>query len=374
MSYGTNVAQEAHDLLVALARIPAPSHEELDRAWFIREWLITQGVHARVDNALNVICTCATAQFDELAVFAAHTDVVFPDRKVLPLSEKDGRIWAPGVGDDTASLVCLLLAYRELVRRIENGSLAPRRGIVMAANSCEEGLGNLDGIKALFSRIANRTSTFISLDCYAPFIVTEPVGSHRWRLVCTTPGGHSYSNFGSPNAIQQMSEFIGDFYALRRPDEKLVTVNVGHIEGGTTVNSIAQRSEALIEYRSTSEECLETMRGRLEELVARRTAGSIRFELELLGIRPGMGPVPADAQERLVATCEDAVKATIGSAPRRNSGSTDSNVPLSLGIPAATVGVIRGGGAHTREEWVEVSSLAPGVDCALELMERIVCA
>ncbi len=374
MSYGTAVAQEARDLLVELARIPAPSHEEHDRAHFIRAWLIAQGVHAHIDDALNVISACEGERFDNLAVFAAHTDVVFPDTTPLPLSEKDGRIWAPGVGDDTASLVCLLLAYRELARRIEEGKIAPARGLVMVANSCEEGLGNLDGTKALFSRIADRVSTFVSLDCYAPEIVCEPVGSHRWRIVCTTPGGHSYANFGAPNAIQQLAAFIGDFYALRRPNENLITVNVGHIEGGTTVNSIAQHAEALIEYRSTSEECLAAMRERLEELVARMNVGSVRFELELLGIRPGMGPVPADAQERLVGICEDVVERTLGEKARRDSASTDANVPLSLGIPAATVGVIRGGGAHTREEWVEVASLAPGIDCALELMEQLVSA
>lgn len=374
MTYGESVAQEAHDLLVNLARIPAPSHEELERAWFVREWLITQGIHAHVDTALNAISSYRTREFDKLAVFAAHTDVVFPDHRILPLHEDASRIWAPGVGDDTACLVCLLLAYREIVRRLESGRLAQRHGIVMVANSCEEGLGNLDGTKALFSRIASRVGSYVSLDGYAPFVVDEPVGSHRWRVTCKTPGGHSYSDFGSPNAIQQMGAFIGDFYALRRPGEKLITVNVGRIEGGTTVNSIAQEARALVEYRSTSEDCLETMQRRLEALVEHRTGGSVSFALELIGVRPGMGPVPADAHEQLLSTCEQAVETTMGTQARRTSMSTDANVPLSLGIPATTVGVIRGGGAHTREEWIDTASLAPGVDCALALMERLACA
>ena len=374
MTYGESIAQEAHDLLVELARIPAPSHDEGRRAAFVKEWFSEQGIPSEIDAAKNVVSSYAADTFDKLAVFAAHTDIVFPDTEPLDVHESDGRIWAPGVGDDTACLICLLLAYRELLHRIQVGELAPVRAIMVAANSCEEGLGNLDGTKALFARIAGRVETYVSLDGYAPFVVDEPVGSHRWRVTCTTPGGHSYSNFGSPNAIAELAAFIGDFYALRKPDEHLITINVGHIEGGTTINSIAQHAEALIEYRSTSEQCLSVMRERLDDLIATRTAGSVRFDLELLGIRPGMGSVDAEAHERLLKTCEDAVGRTLGMEPCRNSSSTDANVPLSLGIAAATVGVISGAGAHTREEWLDAASLAPGVDCALALMERLVCA
>ena len=118
MSYGTDVAQEAHDLLCTLARIPAPSHDEGRRAEFVRDWLIGQGLEAEIDDALNVTSSYGVGIIGRIALFSAHTDVVFPDTDPLPLVEQDGRIQAPGVGDDTANLVCLLLAYRELLRRI----------------------------------------------------------------------------------------------------------------------------------------------------------------------------------------------------------------------------------------------------------------
>ena len=117
MSYGTDVAQEAHDLLCTLARIPAPSHDEGRRAEFVRDWLIGQGLDAEIDDALNVTSSYGVGIIGRIALFSAHTDVVFPDTVPLPLVEQDGRIQAPGVGDDTANLVCLLLAYRELLRR-----------------------------------------------------------------------------------------------------------------------------------------------------------------------------------------------------------------------------------------------------------------
>ena len=374
MSYGTDVAQEAHDLLCTLARIPAPSHDEGRRAEFVRDWLIGQGLDAEIDDALNVTSSYGVGIIGRIALFSAHTDVVFPDTVPLPLVEQDGRIQAPGVGDDTANLVCLLLAYRELLRRIRTGELKRRRAVMIAANSCEEGLGNLDGMKALFARVGRRIETFVSLDGYAPHVVTRPVGSHRWRICCDTPGGHSYARFGSPNAIERLSAFICAFYQLERPDEEPVTVNVGRIEGGTTVNSIAQHAEALIEYRSVSEACLATMRERVERLVEQSAAENVRFALELIGERPGEGPIDPVRQNALMKACEQAVVETLGEQVQWGPSSTDANVPFSLGIPATTVGAIRGAGAHTREEWVDVASLAPGVDCALALMERLVCA
>ena len=374
MSYGTDVAQEAHDLLCTLARIPAPSHDEGRRAEFVRDWLIGQGLEAEIDDALNVTSSYGVGIIGRIALFSAHTDVVFPDTDPLPLVEQDGRIQAPGVGDDTANLVCLLLAYRELLRRIRTGELKRRRAVMIAANSCEEGLGNLDGMKALFARVGKRIETFVSLDGYAPHVVTRPVGSHRWRISCDTPGGHSYAKFGSPNAIERLSAFICAFYQLERPDEELVTVNVGRIEGGTTVNSIAQHAEALIEYRSVSEACLATMRERVERLVEQSDAEDVRFTLELIGERPGEGPIDPVRQNALMKACEQAVEETLGEQVQWGPSSTDANVPFSLGIPATTVGAIRGAGAHTREEWMDATSLAPGVDCALALMERLVCA
>ena len=119
MSYGTDVAQEAHDLLCTLARIPAPSHDEGRRAEFVRDWLIGQGLEAEIDDALNVTSSYGVGIIGRIALFSAHTDVVFPDTDPLPLVEQDGRIQAPGVGDDTANLVALLIAARQLARHPE---------------------------------------------------------------------------------------------------------------------------------------------------------------------------------------------------------------------------------------------------------------
>lgn len=363
---------EALDLLRELGRIPAPSHDEGRRAEFVRDWLFAHGAGAAyVDEAKNVICpvTCDCAPGDdsgELAVFSAHTDVVFPDTEPLPLEERDGRIWCPGIGDDTANLVCLLMATAHLLAH-------PRRlgrGLLVVANSCEEGLGNLDGTKAVFARYGERVREFVSLDCYLPTVVTGAVGSHRWRIAVSAEGGHSWRDFGRPNAIASMARIVCDLYAmdLTHSDGARTTINVGTIEGGSTVNSIAQHAEILFEYRSTSELCLVEQRERLEAVLDAHRAAGVNVTAELIGVRPGKGTIGEDAHAALISRADDVVKAICGIEGRHGDSSTDANIPLSLGVPAVTVGAIVGGGAHTREEWVDPASIRNGCAIALGLL------
>lgn len=248
-AYAREVYEEELELLRRLARIPAPSHHEERRAAFIREWLVEQGApedSVRIDEANNVILSLGGEEHEECAVFSAHTDVVFPDTDELPLHEDETRLYAPGVGDDTANLVGLLMAARFFIRH----KLPLDRDILVVANSCEEGLGNLEGTRALFRALKRRVHEFTSFDLYLGMHVTSAVGSHRWRVRCTTEGGHSWENFGRDNAIEALCSFIEDLYAMELPKEAKTTVNVGRFVGGTTVNSIAEEAAVLVEYRS----------------------------------------------------------------------------------------------------------------------------
>ena len=155
---------EACDLLRTLGRIPAPTRREEKRAAFVRDWLLAQGAaDVEIDDAKNVICRIGP-QTGDLVVFAAHTDVVFPDLDPLPMREEGGRLYAPGIGDDTANLVNLLLGAKYLLRHPPQGD----SGFLIVANACEEGLGNLDGTKALFARYGDRIKAFYSFDCCMP--------------------------------------------------------------------------------------------------------------------------------------------------------------------------------------------------------------
>lgn len=172
-------AKEAHELLVTLARIPAPSNHEEKRAEFCKKWLTDQGAEGvYIDRALNVVYPIGLEDHEKIAVFMAHTDVVFPDTKPLPLVEGDGKIACPGVGDDTANIVALMLAAKYLAGRRREGKLSLKCGLLLVCNSGEEGLGNLKGSRAVCEAFGNRIESFVSFDGYYTGITERAVGSN----------------------------------------------------------------------------------------------------------------------------------------------------------------------------------------------------
>ena len=355
---------EACGLLRTLGRIPAPTRQEERRAAFCRDWLLAQGAaDVEIDDAKNVICRIGP-QTGDLVVFAAHTDVVFPDLDPLPMREEGGRLYAPGIGDDTANLVNLLLGAKYLLQKGVSG----KRGVLIVANACEEGLGNLDGTKALFARYGDRIKAFYSFDCCMPACIDRAVGSYRYKITCRTRGGHSYGAFGAPNAIEILCKLVEKLYALEPPREEKTTYNVGRFEGGSTVNSIAQEASILYEFRSASQACLERMEALFRRTVDECCGLGGELEVELLGVRPGSGPVDPAALAAFTARSAELIEAFCGEPAAIHAASTDSNVPLSLGIPANTIGAVRGGLEHTRQEWMELESLKPGLKIVLALM------
>ena len=358
---------EALELLRALAPIPAPSHHEERRADFVRDWMHANGMkEAYVDQATNVVCPIADDGERDLVVFAAHMDVVFPDTDELPLREEDGRLFAPGVGDDTANLVALLIAGRHLAHHPE---LIPDDiGILIVANSCEEGLGNLKGTRQLFASHGSRIKRFYSFDLYLPGIVDTAVGSHRWRITVNTQGGHSFKDFGRPNAIERLCALVQELYQLELPEDVPTTLNVGTIEGGTTVNAIASQASCLFEYRSTSDTVLQDMRRRMEQAIDHYRNDDTHIETEEVGARPASSACPEGSLERMTQESCDIMRRITGQEPEVHPSSTDANIPLSLGIPANTVGAVRGALLHTRDEWIDAASVEEGLAVVLSVM------
>lgn len=364
-AYAQACRPEQADLLRTLGRIPAPSRQEDRRAAFCRDWLLAQGARdVTIDHSKNVICRLGPKDCDRFVVFAAHTDIVFPDLDPLPMQEEGGRLFAPGIGDDTANLVNLLLAARYLIQN----QVPLRQGVLIVANACEEGLGNLEGTKALFAAYSGRIQAFYSFDLYMPLCCDTAVGSYRYRITCKTQGGHSYVDFGQPSAIQLLCGLVGELYQIQPPDRAKTTFNVGRIEGGTTVNSIAQEASMLYEFRSTDQSCLDQMEQKFRQAVAQWTGRGGDFAVELLGIRPGNGPLAHEALARFTRQSDDIIRAFTGREPDHTPNSTDSNIPLSLGIPANTIGTVDGGLPHTRQEWVDLGSLPTGLKIVLALM------
>lgn len=359
--------EEQLALLKELAAIPAPSHHEEKRADFILRWLRENGAdNAYIDPALNVILPFGCEGKDNILVYMAHTDVVFPDTQPLPVRVEDGRICAPGVGDDTANVTALLMCVKYLL----SGGFRPKEPVLIVFNSCEEGLGNLKGVRQIMGDFTGRIKAVVSFDGQYTSIVNRAVGSERWRVTVSTCGGHSYSAFGNPNAIAYLSDFICKLYSQPVPQipDRKTTYNVGTITGGTSVNTIAQSSEMTYEYRSDDREALAQMREQFQELLKNAECSDAHFEVELLGERPCGGSVPEDAGRELLDRCSMVIEEVTGVVPSLCSGSTDANIPLSLGIPAATFGLYQGEGAHTRQEFVEIKSLLPGMKIGLGLV------
>lgn len=190
------------------------------------------------------------------------------------------------------------------------------------------------------------------------------MGSIRYQVEVKTVGGHSYGSFGNPNAIAILADIIHELYKQRVPEGGKTTYNVGTICGGTSVNTIAQQVSMLYEFRSDRRENLDLMEGQFEAIMAFYRDKKIDLKVEVLGRRPCDGIVDPIKREKLLVLGEDIVEKVTGIRPKRGPGSTDCNIPLSIGIPAVCFGTCTGAGAHTREEYVNVNSLVPGYEIA----------
>lgn len=365
---------ELVELLCTLCRIPAPSGQEQRRAAFIRDWLKKEcALTAVLDEAQNVLVPFAfppdtprtpaagrpspdPGSADRPAMlFMAHTDTVFPDLEEMPVRREGDRICSPGAGDDTAcvAILMLYLKYRK------QALLSCEKPLLFAFNSCEEGLGNLKGARQILKDYGSLLGEVTSFDGGVKGICNHAVGSLRWQIAVYTKGGHSYNDFGNSNAIEVMSELICRLYRIRLPKTGRNTYNVGTVSGGTSVNTIAQSCSCLFECRSDTRENLEGLKQdflrTLSQLQEERP--DVRLELTLVGERPCGGCVDPQKQQALTRRARSVIEKVSGQVPAVGPGSTDCNIPLSLGIPSICFGGLIGDGVHTREEYVSIPAL-----------------
>lgn len=364
--------EQALNTLRELCHIPAPSFGERRRAEYCQRWLEDTGAKGvYIDEVNNCILPMNCEGSNEITVIAAHLDTVFPDTESYPeFHEDDTKIYCPGVGDDTASVVVMLYGIKYM---LENG-IAPPRGILFVCNSCEEGLGNLVGTRQIMKDFERRIKQFITLDEDIGYCVNGAVGSHRYKVEAVTEGGHSFSNFGNKNAIAALSEIVTQIYKLDVPRKEgaTTTYNVGVISGGTSVNTIAQSAEMLCEYRSDDRECMAIMQEAFENIFEKANNDEVRLNVTLVGDRPCKGDVDTETEERLIDIYQRAVAEVTGQETTLTCASTDANVPMSLGIAAVDMGVFRNGGTHTREEWLDKSSISDGLNIFIRVIHSLI--
>lgn len=388
---------EALELLRTLAAIASPTGAEHKRAQFVAAWFLHEGfADVRIDKLQNVVVRVVPAKSaqtftqdgtSELGkracegwLFSAHTDVVFDDADTLPVHEDAWRIYAPGVGDDTANLVVLMLAAREVFGPKAGFAQAERlaRPVYIVANTQEEGLGNLRGTRAVFEQLKGQIAAHVCFDLYAGQVISQAVGSRRWRVSVECAGGHSWQDAGAPSATERLCALVEHLMGGPVPDVATApgvktTQNVGTLSGGTTVNAIAAHAQMLYEVRSTSESALAAMDARLHTLAAAlEPTTELQVHIDSVGVRPASANVPAPALAPLTKLATQLAKKHFPTTPlNTRAASTDANIALSLGLPALCVGTISGGLLHTRQEYVDKSSLAAGIAFACDLMGRL---
>ncbi len=363
-----DVKQETLTLIEELCGIPAPSNHEEKRAEFCKKWLEDCGAEGVViDSALNVLYPLGCEDKDDIVLFLAHTDTVFPDLEPMPFKNDGEYLYSPGVGDDTTCLAIMLIIVKYIIKY----GLKPKCGILFAANAGEEGLGNLKGIKQIMKDYDGRISEVYAFDGMYKRLANKCVGSHRYEIIFETEGGHSFNAFGNRNAIYAMSELVHNLYSYEVPvcGDSKTTYNAGIAEGGTSVNTIAQKARLLYEYRSDSSECLEKMQKIFENEIAKAKERNIaQITVNTIGVRPCSGDVDNEKLSKMSEKCIKICEKYSGFECLTDSASTDCNIPMSMGIPAVCVGIFWGSGTHTREEKVEIASIPVGIKIASELI------
>jgi acetylornithine deacetylase/succinyl-diaminopimelate desuccinylase-like protein len=345
------------DEQVRINEIPAPPFKEQARAEYYLKKIKEAGLSdASIDKEGNVIGIRrgnAGGKGPKLVV-SAHLDTVFPEGTDVKVREKDGRFYAPGIGDDASGLATLLTTLEHL----NKSGVRTIGDLVFVGTVGEEELGDLRGMKALF-RDHKDIDGFISLDGVGlGRIVNAATGSHRFIVSFKGPGGHSFSAFGLPSAIHAMGRAVAKIGDLVPPVNPKTTFTVGTVKGGTSVNAISGDATIGIDVRSNSQtelvKFVEKVMAAIHEAVAdenkRWNAKTpITVEIKQVGDRPA-GSVPVDA--KIVQAARAAMKAIGAETRSMEASSTDSNLPISLGVPAITLSSSgQGGGSHSLGEW-----------------------
>lgn len=339
-----------------MCRIPAYSHQEREKAQYCLKKFQEIGLcDVHMDEVYNVFGTIPGGGEGPRLMLAAHTDTVFPMDTDLTVRKEGDRYYCPGINDDTRAVAELFT----IARAMKETGLRGEGDIVFCANVCEEGLGDLKGVKHIFTN--ESYDGFVSIDNpVTGGIVYTATGSLRFRVTFTGPGGHSFADFGTPSPIHALGRAMAKIAEFQVPKMPKTTFNIGVIEGGTSINVIAEKASMLLDIRSDDPEELRRLSEETYQIAEQAAKEendrwgvkeAVCVKVELIGERPA-GTQPSDC--KIVRAAQDAAQALGIPAELRDESSTDANIPISMGIPAITVG--RGGkegGVHTLHEWFE---------------------
>ncbi len=351
--------------------IPAPPFKEEVRGKEFERLFKSLGLeNVRIDKAGNVIGVRPGAAAHPNLVFAAHLDTVFPPETNVKVTREGTVLKGPGIGDDCRGLAVML----GVIQALKDGNVKTAGTITFVADTGEEGLGDLRGTKNLFAdSLKGQIDKFISVDGTGLNITNIGVGSYRYRVTFKGPGGHSFGAFGMANPIQAMGRAIAKIDAFEVPTTPKTTFNVGRVGGGTSVNAIPFEAWMEVDMRSYDKTSLEAVHTKFKNAVRDAVdeenkrwngRGPVSASPDLVGYRPA-GSTSADSAIVITAL---AVSKIFGHNGKLGEGSTDSNVPMNIGVPAITIGGGgRGTGAHALDEAFDTKDSYLGTQRALLL-------
>ncbi|MBL8207362.1 MAG: M20/M25/M40 family metallo-hydrolase [Blastocatellia bacterium] len=376
LDYIKTIEPETINEQIKTCEIPAPPFKEEKRAAYYQQRFIELGLkNVRIDKEGNVIGERPGESSAATLVLAAHLDTVFPEDTDVKVTREGNVLKGPGIGDDCRGLAVILTVARAL----NEAKITTKGTIIFVANVGEEGLGDLRGVKYLFNtELKGRITHFISVDGTGTRTINTGVGSNRYRVTFKGPGGHSYGAFGLPSPIHALGRAIEKISRFEVPKTPKTTFNVGRIEGGTSVNSVAHTAWMEVDMRSESGAALAKLDAQFQQAIQDSLKEENEFwkhekkltvDVNLVGKRP----VGEQTGEAPIVQAAVAADAALGLKSQFGAGSTDSNIPMSLNIPAITIG---GGGigrnAHALDESFEITNSHLGTQRALLITLNIV--
>ncbi len=338
----------------AICEIPAPPFKEEKRAAYLKQRFAELGLkNVRIDKVGNVIGERPGSNANPTLILAAHLDTVFPEGTDVTVTRTDSSLKAPGISDDSRGLAVILAVARAL----NEANVRTQGTIIFVADVGEEGLGDLRGTRHLFAEeLKDKITHFITVDGTGLRSTSKAVGSNRYKVTFKGPGGHSYGAFGLVNPIHALGRAIEKISRFKVPANPKTTFNVGRIEGGTSVNSIAHTASFEMDMRSESSVELSKLDAEFKTAIQQALDEENSFwpgkrklivEVKLIGQRTAGDLGPGNPMLKAVMSADSA----LGIKSEFRAGSTDANVPIGLGIPAiALEGGGRAEGAHALDE------------------------
>ena len=352
------VTPDVLELTALISAVPSPTGEETAKSLLVERLFATAGLTTERDAIGDVVGVIpgrppSRASSSRLVV-AAHIDTVFPLGTPLELRRSAERLSGPGVGDNSIAVAAAI----KLVDLLRIAGEVPAVDVLLTGNVGEEGLGNLRGIREVLAARSD-IGAVVALEGHNLGRVTHvAVGSRRFRITVKGPGGHSWGDFGRPNAIHGLSKLVAELDAIPLPRSPKTTLNVGMISGGVSVNTIAPEASCLLDLRSIDESALRRLSDRVTRLVDRSNRGdAVIYKAESIGERPA-GVVAADSPIVQIAA---STLTALGLEPSFDASSTDANVPIAAGIPAVCIGLTTGGNVHRTDEFIDLEPVSKGV-------------